>query len=56
MFLNVINFKIVCNLSLLLFGGLDSRKSACNEGSPGLIPGLGRSPGEGNGNALCILA
>ena len=27
-------------------------KSACNGGHPGLIPGLGRSPGEGNGNAL----
>ena len=27
-------------------------KSACNAGDPGLIPGLGRSPGEGNGNPL----
>ena len=26
--------------------------SAHNEGDPGLIPGLGRSPGEGNGNPL----
>ena len=26
--------------------------SACNEGDLGLIPGLERSPGEGNGNAL----
>ena len=26
--------------------------SACNEGDPGLIPGLGRSPEEGNGNPL----
>ena len=25
------------------------KKSACNEGNPGSIPGLGRSPGEGNG-------
>ena len=25
---------------------------ACNAGDPGLIPGLGRSPGEGNGYAL----
>ena len=24
-------------------------ESACNAGDPGLIPGLGRSPGEGNG-------
>ena len=29
-------------------GGLDSKKSACNVGDMGLIPGLGRSPGEGN--------
>ena len=26
--------------------------SACNVGDLGLIPGLGRSPGEGNGNPL----
>ena len=26
--------------------------SACNVGDPGSIPGLGRSPGEGNGNPL----
>ena len=24
----------------------------CNAGDPGSVPGLGRSPGEGNGNAL----
>ena len=28
------------------------KESACNAGNPGLIPGLGRSPGEGNGNPL----
>ena len=33
-------------------GGLDGQDSACNVGNPGLIPGLGRSPGEGNGNPL----
>ena len=33
-------------------GGSDSKVSACNAGDPGLIPGLGRSPGEGNGNLL----
>ena len=33
------------------------KESACNVGDPGLIPGLGRSPGEGNGYPLqCILA
>ena len=26
--------------------------SACSAGDPGSIPGLGRSPGEGNGNSL----
>ena len=33
-------------------GGSDSKVSACNVGDLGLIPGLGRSPGEGNGNPL----
>ena len=33
-------------------GGSDGKESACNVGDPGLIPGLGRSPGEGNGNLL----
>ena len=27
-------------------------ESVCNVGDPGLIPGSGRSPGEGNGNPL----
>ena len=31
---------------------LDSKASAYNAGDPGLIPGSGRSPGEGNGNPL----
>ena len=30
-------------------GGSDSKESAWNAGNPGLIPGLGRSPGEENG-------
>ena len=33
-------------------GGLDGKASACNAEDPGSIPGLGRSPGEGNGNSL----
>ena len=33
-------------------GGSDGKASACNAGNPGSIPGLGRSPGEGNGNPL----
>ena len=33
-------------------GGSDGKASAHNAGDPGLIPGLGSSPGEGNGNPL----
>ena len=33
-------------------GGSDGKESACNAGDPGLIPGLGRCPGEGNDNPL----
>ena len=33
-------------------GGSDGKASAYNAGDPGLIPGSGRSPGEGNGNPL----
>ena len=31
-------------------GGSDGKESACIAGDASLIPGLGRSPGEGNGN------
>ena len=33
-------------------GGLEGKEFARNAGDLGLIPGLGRSPGEGNGNPL----
>ena len=33
-------------------GGSEDKASAYNVGDPGSIPGLGRSPGEGNGNPL----
>jgi len=33
-------------------GGSDGKESACSEGDLGLISGLGRSPGEGNGYLL----
>ena len=33
-------------------GGSDGEESSCNAGDLGLIPGSGRSPGEGNGNPL----
>ena len=32
--------------------GSDGKASVCHVGDPGLTPGLGRSPGEGNGNPL----
>ena len=31
-------------------GGSDGKESVCNAGDLSSIPGLGRSPGEGNGN------
>ena len=33
-------------------GGSDGKVSVYNAGDLGLIPGLGRIPGEGNGNPL----
>ena len=32
--------------------GSAGKESTCNAGDLGLIPGLGRSPGKGNGNPL----
>ena len=36
--------------------GLPGKESACDAGDLGLIHGLGRSPGEGNGTHSSILA
>ena len=33
-------------------GSSNGKESACNAGDLGLIPGLGRSPGDGHGNPL----
>ena len=33
-------------------GGSDGKESACDAGAEGSLPGLGRSPGEGNGFPL----
>ena len=33
-------------------GGSDGKESACNPGDLSSIPGLEKSPGEGNGNPL----
>ena len=48
-----INYTSIKKLKLRDFpGGLDGKESTCNVGIPGWIPGLGRSPGVGNGNPL----
>ena len=36
-------------------GGSDGKEPVCNEGDLGSIPGLGRSPGEGNGLPTPVL-
>ena len=48
------DFMFVMSSNFLggFFCSLVSKESACNAGDPGLIPGLGRSPGEGNVNPL----
>ena len=48
-------YLIVFNFFTVLVGfpcGSASKESTCNAGDLGLIPGLGRSPGEGNGYPL----
>ena len=45
----VFDFMIVLNR---IPGGSDSKASVYNAGDPDLSRGLGRSPGEGNGNPL----
>ena len=41
---------MLCVFFLGFPGGSDGKASACNAGDLGSIPGLGGSPGEGNGN------
>ena len=50
MFLNV--FKTLCQSLWGFSGGSHGEESTCKAGDLGSIPGLGRSPGEGNGNSL----
>ena len=51
------NLFFVQNFSFDDFpGGSDGKASAYNAGDPGSIPGLGRSPGEGNGTHSSTLA
>ena len=43
----------MCSIAHTVFPSASYHKeSACNAGDLGLIPGLGRSPGDGNGNPL----
>ena len=47
--------KFLLSLSIILSGlphGSDGKESACNEGDLDSVPGLGGSPGEGNGNPV----
>ena len=43
---------ILPETTLSAFIGSEGKVSACNAGDPGSIPGLERSPGEGNGTPL----
>ena len=51
-----LTFKLREQVTFILYlgfpGGSDGKASARKVGDPGLIPGSGRSPGEGNGNPL----
>ena len=48
-----ISFPPISTIEILGFPhSSGDKESAFNAGDPGLIPGLGRSPGEGNGNPL----
>ena len=55
LFKNLVNIHVK-NIALLTLndfpGGSDGKASVYNAGDPGLIPGSGRSPGEGNGHPL----
>ena len=47
------NCSSICvNFSYGFPGGPDGKETACHVGDPGLIPGSGRSPGEGHGSPL----
>ena len=50
MFRCYVLYSIILHLGFL--GGSAGKESACNVGDLGSIPGLGRSPGEGNGYPL----
>ena len=49
-------YTYICVDHMLTYGGFPNgsvgKESACNAGDASLTPGLGRCPGEGNGNPL----
>ena len=47
-----LGFELGSKLILGIPGGPDDKESVCNTGDMGSVPGLGRSPGEGNGYTL----
>ena len=53
-FLLYIYFKIslLIQYYFIVPAGSGGKESACNVGDPGLIPGSGTTPGEGDGNRL----
>ena len=50
------HIETICTQFGGCLGGSAGKESTCNVGDLGSIPGLGRSPGEGNGYPLSILA
>ena len=50
--LSLLPFCSLCVIPLGFPGGSDSKESSCNAGDLSLIPGLGRSLGEGNNYPL----
>ena len=48
----IMGFNWALTVKLGFPGGSAGKESACNAGDLGSIPGLGRSPGEGNGYPL----
>ena len=49
---NKLQVNVPLQVPLSFPGGSDSKESACSAGDLASIPGLRRSPGEGNGNPL----
>ena len=49
---NSVKTVVLIRSVVSFLGGLGGKESACNAGDLGSIPGLRRSPGEGNGNPL----